>query len=79
MVRIGVTNWLTPKLKLLKDQGVTPNVIINQETSVRLIDAYALEDETTQQLNQSEDRQFNSALTLLKLQVLNAKKSVVNQ
>lgn len=79
MVRIGVTNWLTPKLKLLKDQGVTPNVIINQETSVRLIDAYALEEETPQQLNQSEDLQFNSALTLLKLQVLNAKKRIVEQ
>lgn len=72
MVRIGVTNWLTPKLKLLKDQGVTPDVVITQETSVRLMDAYTLEEDSPQELKQSQDRQFNSALTLLKLQVLNS-------
>lgn len=71
VVRIGVTNWLTPKLQLLKDQGVTPDILISQETSVQLIDGYGLEDMTLSEISKSDDRQFNSALTLLKLQVLN--------
>ena len=79
VVRIGVTNWLTPKLKLLKDQGVTPDVVIPQETSVRLLDGYSLESMTAEELGKSVDRQFNSALTLLKLQVLNKGKSIVKK
>lgn len=79
VVRIGVTNWLTPKLKLLKDQGVAPNVLISQETSVRLIDGYALESMAATELSESDDLQFNSALTLLKLQVLNRGSSAVQR
>lgn len=74
MVRIGVTNWLTPDERLLKDRGVEPDVKIALPTSVRLLDAYTLKEMKPEDVNKYGDVQFNSALLLLKLQALNISK-----
>ncbi len=70
LLRLGVTNWLTPKLALIKDQGIHPDVKIEQKPSVKMIDGTALQKMTRDQLLDQEDHQFNSALLLLQLQTL---------
>ena len=67
VVRLGVTHWLTPDYNLLKDEGVQPDVLIAQEASVEMVDAFALEEMTKEELYAHPDRQFASALTLLRL------------
>lgn len=74
VVRIGVTNWLTPDERLLKDRGVEPDVKVALPTSVRLLDAYTLKEMKPEDVNKYGDVQFNSALLLLKLQALNISK-----
>jgi len=70
LLRLGVTNWLTPKLSLIKDQGIKPDVKIEQKASIKLIDGDLLQKMTHDQLLAQDDRQFNSALLLLRLQTL---------
>ncbi|MDQ3249632.1 MAG: S41 family peptidase [Chloroflexota bacterium] len=70
LLRLGVTNWLTPNMALIKDQGIQPDVKIEQKASVKMIDATALETLTKEEFVQQVDRQFNSALLLLRLQTL---------
>lgn len=71
LLRLGVTNWLTPNYQLVKKKGIQPSVTIAQEASVRLIDGYILSEETSTQIEQYADRQFNTALLLLRLHLLN--------
>jgi len=70
LLRLGVTNWLTPKLALIKDQGIKPDVKIEQKPSVRMVDGTRLQNMTHDQLMAQADHQFNSALLLLRLQTL---------
>ncbi len=70
LLRLGVTNWLTPKMHLIKDQGIQPDIKIEQKPSVRLIDGTRLQTMTRTQLFDQDDRQFNSALLLLRLQTM---------
>jgi len=70
LLRLGVTNWLTPNMALIKDQGIHPDVVIDQKASVKMIDATTLETISKEEFGQQEDRQFNSALLLLRLQTL---------
>ena len=72
MLRLGVTNWLTPDQSLLKDQGVSPDVPITLSPEIPMLDSFALEDMDAAELRAVEDPQFKSALLLLRLQLLNA-------
>ena len=65
VIRLGVTNWLTPDKNLIKGQGVTPDVVVEQSPAVEMIDAIALEEMTAEELAESEDAQFAEALRLL--------------
>jgi carboxyl-terminal processing protease len=67
VIRLGVTNWLTPKMRLLKDQGVTPDMLIKQAPEAEKVDAYKLEQAADLESLPATDYQFNSALMLLQL------------
>lgn len=62
VLRLGVTNWLTPDQHLIKNQGVQPDIAVEQELSVRGVDSYALEDATLEEVTDSGDLQFNKGL-----------------
>lgn len=66
VIRLGVTNWLTPDHHLIKGEGVHPDVVVEQGPSVEMIDAVILGDMTPEELAASEDRQFAEALELLR-------------
>lgn len=65
VIRLGVTNWLTPDKHLIKGKGVTPDVVVEQSPAVDMIDAITLEKMTVDELDASEDEQFAKALRLL--------------
>jgi carboxyl-terminal processing protease len=46
VLRLGVTNWLTPDKNLIKNQGVAPDSLVEQDPAIRMIDTYQLEDAT---------------------------------
>ena len=68
VLRLGVTNWLTPEKNLIKGQGVMPNTTVEQDPSVQMIDTFQLEDSASlgEVLSQG-DRQFNLGLLQLRL------------
>ena len=68
VLRLGVTNWLTPQEHLIKGQGVKPDVEIQQEVAVPMLDSLVLEELDEKSLLQQEDKQFKSALILLRLE-----------
>jgi carboxyl-terminal processing protease len=65
VLRLGVTNWLTPNQKLIKGQGVQPDFVVEQEGSVRLIDAIQLDEATAAEVRAHPDLQFQAALSWL--------------
>lgn len=65
VMRLGVTNWLTPNEELLKGQGVQPDLVVEQEGSVRLIDAFQLADMSATEMRTHPDLQFQAALSWL--------------
>lgn len=65
VMRLGVTNWLTPNEELLKGQGVQPDLVVEQEGSVRLIDAIQLADMSATEMRAHPDLQFQAALSWL--------------
>lgn len=67
VIRLGVTNWLTPDMKLIKKQGITPDISIKQDPAVKMVDTYIFQTDSTEQTWPTEDAQFNSALYLLRL------------
>ncbi len=67
-MRIGVTNWLTPDERLIKGQGVKPDIAVPQEMSVTNVDAYTIEDaKNLQELFAAGDKQFNLGVLQLRL------------
>ncbi|MEZ4682121.1 MAG: S41 family peptidase [Caldilineaceae bacterium] len=70
VIRLGVTNWLTPNMNVIKNEGIKPNVPIQQASTVPLVDATALEQAQGGSAWSSADRQFNAALLLLRLATL---------
>ncbi len=68
VVRLGVTNWLTPNYALIKGQGIQPDVPIDQEASVQLIDAISLRELDAAATRVHPDRQFQAALLTLTMQ-----------
>lgn len=73
VIRLGITNWLTPKFNLIKNQGVQPNVRIAQAETGTLIDAFTLTQNSDQSAWSTEDQQFNAALLLLRLKTMQGK------
>lgn len=68
VLRLGVTNWLTPNKNLIKGEGVAPNSRVEQDPAVRMIDAFELERSATlSEVLSKGDRQFNLGLLQLRL------------
>jgi carboxyl-terminal processing protease len=68
VLRLGVTNWLTPEKNLIKNQGVMPDSVVDQDPAIRMVDAFLLEEAAT--LNEilvQGDKQFNLGLLQLRL------------
>jgi carboxyl-terminal processing protease len=65
VLRLGVTNWLTPNYNLIKGRGIQPDVSIEQETSVEMISSVLLQELSAQEVRLHGDRQFQAALLLL--------------
>ena len=68
VLRLGVTNWLTPDYQLIKGQGIHPDMLIEQETSVQMMNAFLLKDMDAADVRLHEDRQFQAALLWLNVQ-----------
>ena len=62
VLRLGVTNWLTPDENLIKNVGVKPDVEVAQEAAVEMVDSFTIEDAALQELLDLADLQFNTAL-----------------
>ena len=73
LIRLGVTNWLTPKMNLIKNQGVKPDVAIKQKPSIKMVNADTLTASDQSKSFATDDRQFNSALLLIRLKMLAGK------
>jgi carboxyl-terminal processing protease len=69
VVRLGVTNWLTPKQNLIKGEGIKPDINLAQAADVQMVDSYTLEDATLTEVLQQGDQQFNLGLLNLRLLV----------
>jgi len=68
VLRLGVTNWLTPDKNLIKNEGVHPDSLVGQDAAVPMVDSYALEGaESLNEVLGAGDRQFNLALLQLRL------------
>lgn len=70
VIRLGVTNWLTPQFNLIKNQGIQPNSKITQPATTQLVDTAGLEQLAGAKPWSTADRQFNAALLLLRLRTL---------
>ncbi len=46
LLRLGVTNWLTPGYSLIKGHGIQPDVKVEQEATVEMISSVLLEELT---------------------------------
>ena len=64
-ILLGVTNWLTPNGNLIKGQGVTPNIEVEQPATTKMTNADMLRSMTADQLGTVEDTQFLRALEQL--------------
>lgn len=71
ILRLGVTNWLTPDYDLIKGVGVQPNMRIDQPVSTSLVNAFTLAELDERSVRLVEDRQFQAALLWLSVQSRN--------
>jgi len=67
LLRLGVTNWLTPGYTLIKGHGIQPDVKVEQEATVEMISSVLLEGIDEGEMRIHEDRQFLAALRMLNL------------
>lgn len=67
LLRLGVTNWLTPGYSLIKGHGIQPDVKVEQEATVEMISSVLLEGIDEGEMRIHEDRQFLAALRMLNL------------
>ncbi len=73
VLRLGVTNWLTPNEELLKGKGVAPDSSVKLDPAIPMLDSFDLEGMTIDDMQNIEDTQFKSALLQLKLQLMQKK------
>lgn len=73
VMRLGVTNWLTPEFHLIKNQGIQPDVKVAQNATVTLVDAATLQDLNETEAWRTADLQFNAALFALRWLILSGK------
>lgn len=79
MLRLGVSNWLTPNQELLKDKGVTPDIKITLDPATPMLDSYGLNEMRDSGTTVIDDTQFKSALLLLRLQMAAAAREAGSQ
>jgi carboxyl-terminal processing protease len=72
VVRLGVTNWLTPGLHLIKGEGIQPDVVIKQDATVELVNSLNLKEFNEREARIHPDRQFQTALLLLQVHTRNS-------
>jgi carboxyl-terminal processing protease len=65
VLRLGVTNWLTPNHELIKGQGVQPDLVVEQESTVELMDSVQLGEIGVNEVRVHPDLQFQAALSWL--------------
>jgi carboxyl-terminal processing protease len=65
VLRLGVTNWLTPNRELIKGQGVQPDLVVEQEGTTELIDSIRLSELSAADVRAHPDLQFQAALSWL--------------
>lgn len=65
VLRLGVTNWLTPDYELIKGQGIQPDIAVEQEATVEMMNSLLLEEISIRELNIHPDSQFHTALLWL--------------
>jgi carboxyl-terminal processing protease len=65
VLRLGVTNWLTPNRELIKGQGVQPDLVVEQEGSIELMDSVQLSEIGVSDVRVHPDLQFQAALSWL--------------
>lgn len=70
VIRLGVTNWLTPDFQLIKNQGIQPDIRIQQTETVKLVDTMLLTESTEDSPWSPTDHQFNAALLHLRFSQL---------
>lgn len=69
VMRLGITNWLTPDKELLKDKGVTPDIVVKMEPDTQMVDSTTIEKMTADEVKKATDAQFQSALNQLRRQL----------
>jgi carboxyl-terminal processing protease len=62
---LGASQWLTPKGRLIRKQGIEPDVIVEAPAGTDLISPFELDELTVVELLDSEDAQLLKALELL--------------
>jgi carboxyl-terminal processing protease len=67
VLRLGVTNWLTPKQNLIKGQGIKPDSTVTQEVEIPMVDSYLLQEKPLKEILAQGDKQFNLGLFQLRL------------
>jgi carboxyl-terminal processing protease len=79
VLRLGVSNWLTPNQELLKGKGVTPDTVIKLDPAIPMLDSFGLDEMNASGETQIDDPQFKSALLLLRLQMAAAARALESQ
>jgi carboxyl-terminal processing protease len=64
-LRVGTTEWLTPKGRQIWHQGITPDVVIERASDVAALSPGAVHDLTPTQVAKLTDPQLARALTLV--------------
>lgn len=78
LLRLGVTNWLTPNYELIKGEGIQPDTQVEQEGSVELISAVELGAMEPAEMRLHPDRQFQTALLTLRMHLDPALQQPIN-
>lgn len=65
VLRLGVSNWLTPEGNLIKGQGIGPDHMVDLPADTPLLNPTEIASMTEEEVMESEDQQFLLALELL--------------